>query len=115
MRRSAANRWGVVVVRGRSMQPTLRDGDRLLVRWGPQPQPGQLAVVRLPDGDAGPRPLAVKRVTERADGGWWFERDNPAVGVDSWQVGAIGDEAVVAVVLARLWPRPARALPGPPG
>ena len=33
MRRGLAS-WGLAVVRGRSMQPTLRDGDRLLVRHG---------------------------------------------------------------------------------
>ena len=28
---------GRVLVRGRSMEPTLRDGDHLLVRWGGAP------------------------------------------------------------------------------
>ncbi|MGH3501444.1 MAG: S24 family peptidase, partial [Nocardioidaceae bacterium] len=63
---------GLAVVRGRSMEPTLRAGDRLLVRYGATPRLGRLAVVRLPD-----RPIAVKRVTARVDGGWWVERDNP--------------------------------------
>jgi hypothetical protein len=88
------------------MQPTLSDGDLLLVRWGGPPRAGRLAVVRLPPGPDGPRPLAVKRLTLRTRGGWWAERDNPAEGVDSWQVGAIDDVDVVAVVLGRLWPRP---------
>jgi Peptidase S24-like len=88
------------------MQPTLSDGDLLLVRWGARPRPGRVAVVRLPPGPDGPRPLAVKRLTRRTRGGWWVERDNPAEGVDSWQVGAIDDVDVVAVVLGRLWPRP---------
>jgi signal peptidase I len=97
-------RWGVAVVRGRSMQPTLYDGDRLIVQYGAQPRPGQLVVVRLPA-----RGVAVKRATMRQpvdeSSGWWVERDNPAEGVDSWQVGAIPDSDVVAVVRARLWPR----------
>src|SRR6185312_12148956 len=42
--------WGLAVVRGRSMQPTLYDGDRLLVRHGAVPRDGALVVVRLPDG-----------------------------------------------------------------
>ncbi|MBA3265294.1 MAG: peptidase S24 [Nocardioidaceae bacterium] len=92
-------RWGLVVVRGRSMQPTLRERDRLLVRYGVVPTLGQLAVVRLPD-----RPLAIKRVTGRETQGWWIERDNPAEGVDSWLVGAIADDDVVAVVRWRVWP-----------
>jgi phage repressor protein C with HTH and peptisase S24 domain len=96
-------RLGMAVVRGRSMLPTLRDGDRLLVVHGVSPRTGRLAVVRLPDGV-----LAVKRVTRREPGGWWVERDNPAEGVDSWTVGAVPDTDVVARVLARLWPRPRR-------
>ncbi|MEP7091250.1 MAG: S24/S26 family peptidase [Nocardioidaceae bacterium] len=95
--------WGTAVVRGRSMQPTLRDGDRLLVRREALPQVGGLVVVRLPDGV-----LAVKRATSRqpsGDGpGWWVERDNPAEGVDSWLVGAIPDRDVIAVVRGRWWP-----------
>jgi len=91
--------WGVAVVRGRSMRPTLHDGDRLIVRHGATPRVGDLVVVRLPDGV-----LAVKRATLREKGAWWVERDNPSEGVDSWLVGAIPDADVVAVVGARLWP-----------
>ena len=90
---------GLAVVRGRSMQPTLYDGDRLLVRYGTVPRVGRLAVVRLPDGV-----VAVKRVTRREPDGWWVERDNPRAGVDSWAVGAVSDEDVVAVVICRAWP-----------
>ena len=80
------------------MQPTLYDGDRLLVRYGRAPSSGALAVVRLPDGV-----VAVKRIRRDADG-WWLERDNPSEGVDSWTVGAIGDADVLARVYARIWP-----------
>jgi hypothetical protein len=89
----------LVVVKGRSMQPALRDGDRLLVRYGVAPAVGKLAVVRLPD-----RPLAIKRVTRRVANGWWVERDNAAEGVDSWLVGAISDGDILAVVRCRVWP-----------
>lgn len=100
-------KYGMAIVRGRSMLPTLRDGDRLLVRYaGRPPRPGALALVRLPG-----RPLSVKRVTSRTADGWWVERDNPDEGVDSWLVGAIPDHDLLAVVLCRLWPRPGR-LPG---
>jgi hypothetical protein len=85
------------------MEPTLSDGDRLLVRYGGRPRIGQAALVRLPG-----RPLAVKRVTGRQPEGWWVERDNPSEGVDSWLVGAVPPTDVVAVVLARVWPRPSR-------
>jgi hypothetical protein len=81
------------------MQPTLFDGDRLLVRHGERPRVGDLVVVRLPDGV-----VAVKRATAREQDGWWVERDNPTAGVDSWRVGAIADADVLAVVRVRLWP-----------
>ena len=94
-----APRMGFAVVRGRSMQPTLYDGDRLLVRHGAVPRVGRLAVVRLPDGN-----VAVKRVTRREPDGWWVERDNPREGVDSWSVGTIAEDDVVATVVCRVWP-----------
>jgi hypothetical protein len=81
------------------MEPTLRDGDQLLVLWGATPRPGLLVVVRWPG-----RPLSVKRAALLADDGWWVERDNPAEGVDSWQVGAVAPDDVLGVVLVRLWP-----------
>jgi phage repressor protein C with HTH and peptisase S24 domain len=96
-------RLGLAVVRGRSMRPTLREGDRLLVLHGARARPGDLLVVRLPDGV-----VAVKRAAWREPGGWWVERDNPAEGVDSWMVGAVPEADVVARVLGRVWPRPRR-------
>lgn len=99
-------RWWIAVVRGRSMLPTLADGDRLLIRGaGRRASPGRLAVVRLPGG----RPISVKRLAHHDGDGWWVERDNPHEGVDSWQVGAIRDADVLGTVVGRLWPRP-RAL-----
>ena len=98
-------RLGFALVRGRSMEPTLHEGDRLLVLHGARPRVGRMALVRLPPGPDGPRPLAVKRVTGRdPDGGpgWWVERDNPRDGVDSWQVGAIAPTDVLALVLGRV-------------
>jgi phage repressor protein C with HTH and peptisase S24 domain len=86
------------------MSPTLAERDLLLVRWGAPARAGRLGVVRLP----GDRPVSVKRLGRRDADGWWLERDNPGEGVDSWQVGAIGDDDVLALVLARLWPRPGR-------
>jgi phage repressor protein C with HTH and peptisase S24 domain len=81
------------------MHPTYCEGDLLLVLHGGRPRPGRTAVVRLPDGV-----VAVKRVVRREPEGWWVERDNPREGVDSWSVGAIPDDRVVARVLARVWP-----------
>jgi signal peptidase I len=90
-------RLGLAVVRGTSMLPTLREGDRLLVLHGAPPRVGGLVVVRLPDGV-----VAVKRAVRREPAGWWVERDNPRAGVDSWQVGAVPEADVIARVLVRL-------------
>ena len=95
-------RFGLAVVRGRSMQPTLRDGDRLLVVYDGTPAAGRIAVVRLPGGV-----VAVKRLDVLAEDGWWVSRDNTDEGVDSWSVGRAVDE-VIAVALCRVWPRPRR-------
>lgn len=102
--RMRGRRWGSATVRGRSMLPTLCDGDRLLVSYGRPPVVGDLIVVRLP-GRAG---LAVKRLLRAGPDGWWVERDNPREGVDSWLVGAVPDGDLVGVVVLRWWPRPAR-------
>ena len=101
-------RLGLAVVRGRSMQPTVREGDRLLVLHGSSPRAGRLVVVRLADGV-----VAVKRAAGREAGGWWVERDNPREGVDSWTVGPVPEHDVVARVLLRAWPPPFW-LSGPP-
>ena len=71
--------------------------------------PGRTHVIRLPDGPDGPRPIAVKRLTRQVDEGWWAERDNTGEGVDSWLVGAIREQDVLARVLMRTNPRRARS------
>jgi phage repressor protein C with HTH and peptisase S24 domain len=97
---------GIALVRGRSMEPALHEGDRLLVLYGARPRRGRLAIVRLPNDASGvPRPLAVKRLTRRdpeGGSGWWVERDNPKEGLDSWTVGAIPASGIRARVLLRV-------------
>ena len=95
----ASRRLGRVLVRGRSMEPTLYDGDHLVVVYGGRPRIRRLAVVRLPGA-----PLSVKRLAFHDGDGWWVERDNPAEGVDSWQVGPVPPDDVLGTVLLRLWP-----------
>jgi len=90
------------------MSPTLLAGDLLLVRYAAAVRPGALVLARFPDGT-----LAVKRAVERRTSrtgaaAWWLLSDNPDEGVDSRHRGAIADEAVDAVVLLRVWPRPGR-------
>lgn len=96
-------RLTAVVVRGRSMRPTLADGDCLLVRRGGRVRTGELVVGRLLDR---PGPLVVKRATAPAgDGTWLLESD------DREAPGAVSGLGVVhGVVLARYWPWPPRRL-----
>jgi phage repressor protein C with HTH and peptisase S24 domain len=98
--------FGLARVSGDSMRPALRPGDRLLVRYAAPVTPGALVVARFADGT-----LAVKRATEaratRSEApGWWLLSDNPDQGVDSRHRGVVEERDVVAVVRARLWPRP---------
>ena len=51
---------GLARVHGGSMEPTLREGDRLLVRYGARGPPGRPWCARFADGT-----LAVKRAVER--------------------------------------------------
>jgi len=88
------------------MRPTLEPGDRLLVRYAAPVAPGRLVLARFADGT-----LAVKRAIERRETrsrepGWWLLSDNPEEGVDSRHRGVIADPDVLAIVVARLWPRP---------
>jgi len=90
-------------VTGPSMSPTVRSGDRLLVRRVASPhavRPGDVVLARFP---ARPDLLVVKRVHRAVDGGHWVEGDNPFVTDDS---RAFGVAVVVGRVVARLWPRP---------
>lgn len=92
------------------MEPTLGDGDLLVGSWGARVAAGQVAVVRLPpDASGHPRPVSVKRVTgvDPDDARrWWLDSDNPREGVTSFDVGSVGDDDVLGVVLCRLFPRP---------
>ena len=100
---------GLVKVTGRSMEPALHAGDRMLVLNGVPPRLGRLAIVRLPPHDDGtPRPLAVKRVTMRDPADptrYWVEADNQAAEgvVDSWTLGqSLPREQIRALVLFRI-------------
>jgi hypothetical protein len=94
------------------MAPTVRSGDRLLVRRVTSPEavrPGDVVLARFPSR---PDLLVVKRVRRAVDGGHWVEGDNPFVTDDS---RAFGAAAVVGRVVGRLWPRPGRLGPPPAG
>ncbi len=96
----------MALVRGDSMLPTLRTGDRLVVRYAARVRPGTVVVARLPD-----RTLAIKRAVERRttrEGAqaWWLLSDNPGAGVDSRHRGPIAAADVRGRAVLRLWPWP---------
>lgn len=106
--------WVSARVTGPSMVPTVRHGDRLLVRRvdpSAAVRTGQVVLARFPSR---PELLVVKRVLRPVPGGHWVQGDNPLVTDDS---RAFGPAVVVGLVVARLWPRPGRLrrLGGPPG
>lgn len=89
-------------VAGASMEPTLRQGDLVLVWWGGRVRPGDLVVFRHPEQAS---VLVVKRIAYRDPDDprpWWVERDNPAVGSDSWTFGSLAPADILARVLTRL-------------
>ena len=102
--------WVVARVSGPSMTPTVRSGDRLLVRRVTGATPVRHDDVVLARFPARPELLVVKRVRHAVPGGHWVEGDNPFVTDDS---RAFGPAVVVGRVVGRLWPRPGR-LPGHP-
>jgi len=100
-------RWPLwrVAVAERSMEPTLRPGDWLLVRRALRPggsvriRPGQVVIATRPGR---PDMLLVKRAARRAAGGWWLESDNPGAGaVDSRRFGPVPPELIMGRMLLR--------------
>ncbi len=106
-----ATAWAMARVTGPSMSPTVRSGDRLLVRRVGSPEAvreGDVVLARFPSR---PDLLVVKRVRRAVAGGHWVEGDNAFVTDDS---RAFGVAVVVGRVVTRLWPRPGPLPPAPP-
>ncbi|MEV8567230.1 nickel-type superoxide dismutase maturation protease [Streptomyces sp. NPDC051322] len=94
--------FGVAEVGGLSMVPTLLHGDQVLVHYGVQLRPGDVAVLRHPlQQDL----LIVKRLIERRDGGWWVLGDSSVESAqDSRDYGVVPDELLLGRVRARYRP-----------
>jgi len=88
------------------MLPTLREGDRLLVRYGARVRPGALVVARFADGTLGVKRAQEPRRTRSGGAGWWLVSDNPDEGVDSRHRGPVAEDQVLGVVRLRVWPSP---------
>lgn len=90
------------------MTPLLTPGDRLLVSYRRPVRPGAVVIARLADGTVAVKRAAERRTTRTGAPGWWLLSDNPGEGVDSRHRGVVPDGDVVAVTMARIWPRPRR-------
>jgi nickel-type superoxide dismutase maturation protease len=94
-------RWPLlrVAVAERSMEPTLRPGDWLLVRRAGRVRAGQVVVARHPSR---PTLLLVKRALRRDPGGWWLQSDNMnGSAADSRTFGPVPAGLIEGVVLFR--------------
>lgn len=88
------------------MLPGLREGDRLLVRYGAPVRPGRVVVARFPDRSVVVKRAVEARSTASGELGWWLLSDNAEVGVDSRHRGPVREDDVLAVAFARVWPAP---------
>jgi len=86
------------------MLPTLREGQRLLVRYGGPVRVGAVVLARFADGTLTVKRVDSARATRSGRPGWWLVSDNPTEGVDSRHRGPVAGDDVVAVVRARVWP-----------
>jgi nickel-type superoxide dismutase maturation protease len=92
----------VVQVRGRSMLPTLRPDDRLIVVRRLRPVRVGDVVLALDPRDAG-REL-VKRVAAIGPEGVTLHGDNPSLSTDGRTFGALPATAIRWRAVARCWP-----------
>src|SRR5687767_11967364 len=102
-------RLGRYVVRGPSMEPTLLDGDRLLVLRGAQrlcpPRAGDVALAQpfaLDGREIVKRVAAVQRTG--GDLRVALLGDNPAASTDSRAFGPVSRAEITGRVLVRYWP-----------
>jgi nickel-type superoxide dismutase maturation protease len=97
-------RWPLwrVAVAERSMEPTLRPGDWLVVLRTTRVRPGQVVISRHPGR---PGMLVVKRAAQRGPAGWWLISDSEnGAAVDSRAFGAVPAQLIEGRVLLRYWP-----------
>jgi hypothetical protein len=90
------------------MRPLLEPGDRLLVSYRRPVRPGAVVVARLADGTVAVKRAVERRTTASGAPAWWLLSENPGEGVDSRPRGPVPDGDVIAVTVARIWPRPRR-------
>lgn len=95
-------RYGMAVVSGLSMVPTLAPGERLLVHANGPIVLGDIVVFQHADQ------FDVKRILHIESDGIFVQGDNELVSTDSRSYGLIPFDAVLGTVTYRLWPKPGR-------
>ena len=90
-----------VVVEGRSMEPTLAPGDRLLVARTRAVRAGDVVAVRDPRDR---RRVLVKRIGAVLEDGLVLHGDNPGASTDSRIFGPVPPSAVLGRVVRRYAP-----------
>lgn len=97
----------LVVVQGRSMEPTHRSGDLVVARTTDDVATGDVVVYRIPDGQPGAGQLVMHRLMSiRPDGRLVLQGDNRRLPDDV----VLGREDVVARAVLGLGPWPIRVL-----
>jgi len=97
--------WRLIVVRGNSMAPTLLDGDRLIVRLGRTPVPGDLVVFRARDVVPESSVMwMVKRAEQVAPNGSVIVRGDNARSQDSRHFGPVPSKSILGVARRRRRP-----------
>ena len=95
-----------ITVTGRSMEPTLHEGDRALFAYSDSGL-SQTAIsktigkVILVCRMAEPGLLTIKRLMKESDTGYWVEGDNPEVSTDSRHYLTISQAEIVGRMLFR--------------
>jgi len=91
-----------IVVSGDSMEPTLRDGDRLVVRrLGRAPRAGEVVLVADPRL---PQRSLLKRIAAIRPGGALLAGDHPERSTDSRQFGPVDPATIEGRVVFRYAP-----------
>ncbi|MBI4017632.1 MAG: nickel-type superoxide dismutase maturation protease [Candidatus Aenigmarchaeota archaeon] len=85
----------LAVVSGNSMEPTLREGQKILISKIGTPKKGDIVVLKHPYKNIN----IVKRVAAANESGYLVEGDNTGESTDSRHYGTIGKENLVGKVL----------------
>jgi len=88
------------------MEPTLVEGDRVLVRYDGRVEPGRVVVARFPDGVVAVKRALHEEVHHSGAPAWLLASDN--AGAAGARRAPVRASEVLAVVVLRVWPRPGR-------